>query len=153
MMTLNGNELFDFKAAVVSSVRPKPLFWFRSDIEIQNGRYFQADTLTNRNYRYRKKSSYLKYRYFSIIKGPLNPNSHSNIKYFQLIFVDLCSISSFPRFISPQEKGKLDKTWKCLKRNLKNKIHKEGFGSNTDLEIEPLFRLPIPKPGFGRTLL
>ena len=32
-------------------------------------------------------------------------------------------------------------------------IHKKGFGSNTDPEIEPLFRLPIPKPGFGRTLL
>ena len=32
-----------------NSVLPKPLFWFRSDTDIQtqNGRYFQADTLTS----------------------------------------------------------------------------------------------------------
>ena len=30
---------------------------------------------------------------------------------------------------------------------------KKKIGSNTDTEIGPWFRFPIPKPGFGRTLL
>ena len=29
----------------------------------------------------------------------------------------------------------------------------KNFGSDTDTKIEPWFRFPIPKPGFGRTLV
>ena len=29
---------------------------------------------------------------------------------------------------------------------------KKSFGSDTDTEIRPWYRFPIPKPGFGRTL-
>ena len=34
------------------SERPKPLFWFRSNIktDIQNGQYFRSDIVTSRNH-------------------------------------------------------------------------------------------------------
>ena len=34
----------------------------------------------------------------------------------------------------------------------KKGVWKIFFGSNTNTEIGPWFRFPIPKPGFGRTL-
>ena len=56
-------------------------------------------------------------------------------EYFLVIFVDLCLISSFSKFIFPQEWQK----WKKLEDHLK--IWKKNR-----------LRLPILKPDFGRTL-
>ena len=37
-------------------------------------------------------------------------------------------------------------------KDKKNQFQKKYFGSDTDTEIGPWFRSPIPKTGFGRTL-
>ena len=44
---------------------------------------------------------------------------------------------------------------KNLKKDWKKSFGfgKKNFGSDTDTETGPWFRFPIPKPGFGRTLL
>ena len=67
---------------------------------------------------------------FSIIKGPLKTNLLSNIKYFLIIFVDLCSILSFSKFISPHKVGKHKKN----KTKTKNKS-----------EEKKSVLIPIPK--------
>ena len=44
---------------------------------------------------------------------------------------------------------------RTFEKNLKNmfRFREKKIGFDTDTEIGPLFRFPIPKPGFGRTLL
>ena len=74
---------------------------------------------------------------FSIIKGLLKPNLLPNIKDFQIIFVDLCSISSFSKLITPQDMGK---------------NQQKSFSLSTNIEMRLWFRFPIPKPSFGHTL-
>ena len=44
------------RAALKHSVRPKPLFWFRSDTETQIGQYFWADTVTDTETRFQGKN-------------------------------------------------------------------------------------------------
>ena len=57
-----------------------------------------ADTVTNTEATFQRENLVTNSMYggiFSIIKGPLKPNLLPNIKDFQIIFKDLCSISSF----------------------------------------------------------
>jgi hypothetical protein len=51
--------------------------------------------------------------------------------------------------------GKNKKNLKLEKKSEKKSFgsEKKNFGSDTDIEIGPWFRLPIPIPGFGRTLI
>ena len=51
--------------------------------------------------------------------------------------------------------GENEKNLKFEKKNEKKSFSfgKKNFGSNTDTDIGPWFRSPIPKPGFSRTLL
>ena len=62
------------------SVRPKPLFWFRSDTETQICRYCNR----YRN-QYRKHISKGKSSMFFIIIRSLKPNLLPNIEYFRLL--------------------------------------------------------------------
>ena len=49
------------------------------------------------------------------------------------------------------------KKWENMQKNLnfekKFGFGKKKFGSDTDTEIQPWFRFPIPIPNFGRTLV
>jgi hypothetical protein len=47
--------------------------------------------------------------------------------------------------------GKNEENLKLEKKLKKKSFRKKNFGSNN--EIGPWFWLPIPKPGFGRTLV
>jgi hypothetical protein len=49
----------------------------------------------------------------------------------------------------PQRSG--EKWEKCEKKGFG--FGKKNFGSDTNTEIGPWFRFPIPKPGFGLTLV
>ena len=62
------------------SVRPKPLFWFRSETETQNGWYFPANTVTSWWHQNFLVIDIMEF--FSTIKGPKKPNFLQNIKYF-----------------------------------------------------------------------
>ena len=66
---------------LLCSIRPKPLFWFRSntDTKTQIGGYIWADNVTDTETRFQWNTP------VSIIKRPLIPNLLSNTKYFKLI--------------------------------------------------------------------
>ena len=63
-----------------TSVRQKPLYWFRSDTntETQIGWYFWANIITETETRFQVE---IQSPIFSIIKGPLKPNSLPITKY------------------------------------------------------------------------
>ena len=75
------------------SVRPKPLFWSSQNHILKEEIYPCGN--------------------FFIIIGPLKSILLLNMKDFQIIFVDLCSISSFSKYYIPPRSGK---TWEKLKK-------------------------------------
>ena len=89
--------------------------------------------------------------YFGL--GPIpkpKPNFLPNIRYFQIIFEDLGLFSNFKKLVSLQEVGK---NLKLEKKKWKKRVSVWKKHFCTDTKIGPWFRFPIPKPGFGCTLL
>ena len=101
----------------MSSVQPKPLFWFRLILSADT----VTDTVTDTETTFQRENLVThSMRYF--IQGPLKPNLLPNFKYFQIFFEDQGLFSRFQKLILSRKKWEIGEKFETKRFCFRKKI-------------------------------